>query len=562
MATDYPPSNPFRRKAPPTTTASAPAEHPHPSILNHIAYQQADPKSLSESVNSSNFDAPKKTTKKVRVQSPPPPSPSIPDSSSTIGEDTYSITAKPPTPVPHHKNDPFDSATEDTSEDEAVTKPIQVQAPANPFQKTLETMERPDREGPVVPPTNAASLGRASLDVDAFKRLLMTGNAGLGISTPPAVVQAHAHHGLGDGGSSTDTSSVSRQSIFEPIQEAHPESPRTSHEISEPEDDRRGVTEGSTAGRKKPPPPSSRHGKLIKVELRDDPPSIPLASSLPPSSSGSNQVFTSSPSQRSQTDLNKPLPLAPARASHDSEDRERLFDKESAGKTPEPPSPSASLRRKTPPAPPLARRRSQLVSDSRLMTRNDMGRLSPKAEEDSSSIISAIEIGRPRSDSARAPPPPPSRRPASVRGSSHHNPLTSPSTVSLPPVPPARGSSKSISGRTPSIKSLDISSPPISSNSTPSKRSSMMPPPPPPPHRHGRSSMEEGSRRTSAEQGRRSMDSARRGSEVSSISQLERVESPEPVGGTNGGHDILAEMSKLQREIDALRIKSEKERVT
>jgi hypothetical protein len=74
--------------------------------------------------------------------------------------------------------------------------------------------------------------------------------------------------------------------------------------------------------------------------------------------------------------------------------------------------------------------------------------------------------------------------------------------------------------------------------------------------------MEEGSRRASAEQRRRSTDSVRGGSEASFISQLERVESPEPVDPNNGGQDILAEMSKLQREIDALRIKSEKERVT
>ena len=69
--------------------------------------------------------------------------------------------------------------------------------------------------------------------------------------------------------------------------------------------------------------------------------------------------------------------------------------------------------------------------------------------------------------------------------------------------------------------------------------------------------MEDESRRTSAEHGRRSTDSARRGSETSST-HLERVESPEPVGGNNGGQDILAEMSRLQKEIDALRVRSEK----
>ncbi len=547
MATYYQSSNPFRRKTSLPTTTSAPAEQP--PVVNHIAYQQTD----LQSTNSLQNEVPKKVPKKVRVQSPPPPSsPSIPDSSSTIGEDSYSISVKPPTPIPRDEDDPFDGTSQDSSEDEALPVRKQAGAPANPFQKTLETMENPQREGLAISPTNVPGTSRASMDVDSFKRLIMTGNAGLGISTP---TNSHmpAQHGLGDGGSSTDASSLSRQSIFEAVQEAHPESPRTSHEISEPEDDRR-TADISTAGRKKPPPPSSRHGKLIKVELRDDPATISLAPSASTTTSPA-QIFNSSFAQRSQTDLNKPLPPAPARASHDSE-RESIFDKEAAGKTPEPPSPSASLRRKNPPAPPLARRHSQLVSDSKLSIRNDSGRLSPKAEEDASSITSAIDIGRPRSDSGRAPPPPPSRRPASVRVLSNHNPLTTPSSVSLPPVPPARGSSRSISsGRPPSVSSMDISSAPASSTGTPSKRASMMPPPPPPP-RHGRNSMDEASRRTSAEHGRPSTENVRRGSETSLIHHTESVESPELIARTKGPQDILAEMSKLQREIDALRVKS------
>jgi hypothetical protein len=400
----------------------------------------------------------------------------------------------------------------------------------------------------VLPSTSVSSPGRASLDVDAFKRLLMTGNAGLGLSTtsPPTQAQV-AHHALGDGGSSTDASSISRQSIFEAIQEAHSESPRTSHEISEPDDDRRGLTgdfQSSISGRKKPPPPSSRHGKLIKVELRDEPPTNTVQSPSTPGSITSQNYFSSSPvhSNRSLTDLNKPLPPAPNRASHDS-DRESIFDKESAGKTPEPPSPSSSIRRKTPPAPPLARRHSQLVSDSKL-TRSNSGRLSPKVEEENVSIA-AMESGRPRSDSGRAPPPPPSRRPASMR----HPPLSSPSTVSLPAPPPTRGSSRhSSSGRPPSVISLDLST----SNS---KRASVVPPPPPP-HRHGQQAQSPGtSRRVSGEQ-RRSIDNARRGSESSSVSQVERIDS------NPGGHDILADLSALQREIDALRNQSGNQRVT
>ena len=541
MSADLPSSNPFRRKGPPITTSSAP-ESPTPTV-NHIAYLQADFQSGSTDLE--NIDAPKKITKKVRVQSPPPLSPSIPDSASTIGEEAYSISAKPPTPIPRD-DDPFDSTTSDTSEDEAVQRPSK--APANPFSKTLEMMEHPERGGQAAGPTNITSSGRASMDVEAFKRLLMTGDSGLGTPTGQSAPQAHVTHALGGDGSSTDTSSVSRQSIFEPVQEAHPESPRTSHEISEPEDERKRLATEfySTLGRKAPPPPSSRHGKLIKVELRDDP---QIVQSPPtPGSITSPTYFNSSPRSitdpnRSQTDLNKPLPPAPRRASHDS-DRESIFDREAAGKTPEPPSPSSSIRKKTAPAPPITRRHSQLVHKSK-QAHNDAGRLSPKVEEETNTPTK--KENRPRSDSARAPPPPPIRR-ATVRGSSHHGQLTSPSAVSLPPPPPSRGTSGA--GRPPSVLSMDLSN---------EKRVSMAPPPPPP--RHGRrisiDAQSPGqSRRTSGEHPRRSIESARRGSASSSIREEESL------GSNVGRPDIMADLSALQREIDALRLQSEKERVT
>ncbi len=247
-------------------------------------------------------------------------------------------------------------------------------------------------------------------------------------------------------------------------------------------------------------------------------------------------------SLHSMTDLNKPLPPAPRRASHDSE-RESIFDREAAGKTPEPPSPSLSIRRKTAPAPPITRRHSQLVPKSE-QTHYDAGRLSPKVEEETNR---PTKENRPRSDSVKAPPPPPFRRPT-VRGSSHHGQLTSPSTVSLPAPPPSRGTSRA--GRPPSVLSMDLSN---------GKRASMAPPPPPP--RHGRrisiDAQSPGqSRRTSGEQPRRSIESARRGSASSSIREEESL------GSNVARPDIMADLSALQQEIDALRVQSEKERVT
>ena len=444
----------------------------------------------------------------------------------------------------------------------------------------------------------------------------MTGNSGVSTPTAQSASQAHVTHAFGDGGSSTDTSSLSRQSIFETIQEPHPESPRTSHEISEPDQERRDLI--STSGRKRPPPPVSHHGKMIKVELRDDTLEglpAPQVREQPPTPGS----YTTSQYLGSQTDLNKPLPPAPNRSSHDSE-RDSPFDKEAIGKIPEPPSPSSSIRRKLPPTPPLTRRHSQMKSDTKRSVSG--GRLSPKPEEEipnistvqvdsipqtissMSTVYTAEQHSRLRADSGgstRTPPPPPSRRPGSIRKSS--NPLqmtsspststialTSPSTVSLPPPPPpGRGSSYNNSRRPPSVHSMDISySPSSNNNATPinlHKRQSM-PPPPPPPHRHGRTSFEGNngstpsattSRRTSAEQPRRSVDSLRKGSGGSSSLQREILEDDDNVSsvgvvGSSGldegeagivdasasaqRHDVLADLERLQREIDALRIQS------
>jgi hypothetical protein len=534
MSQEYASSNPFRRKGASSASASTALESP-PTVDNR-AFQQA------EATTSQPADATRKPAKKVRVQSPHPPSPSSLDTPSTIVGDDDSIYNRVPTPG-QQDDDPFDNALSDASSEESDDKPSQ--APPNPFKKTLETMENSKRE-PTISKTNAATAGRASLDVEAFKRLLMTGNAGPGVSTLSTTPMPHLHHGLGDGGSSTDASSLSRHSIFEPVHEQHLDSPSTPHEISEPEDDRRGVDILSPAdSRKKPLPPSSRHGKLIKIELRDDPssmPTVPISNqqSSDRSSTGGAQSISSPSSSimRTPTDLNKPLPPAPERTSHDS-DRQSIFDLESAGKVPEPPSPPQSIRRKTPPPPPLTRRYSQRLPDARAV-RADTERLATSVEEEAQnqgiSNITTIDPttsgGAPRSDSGRAPPPPPSRRPASIRGSIYQTSSTSSSSLPVlsPTVIPVRGSS--LRERPQSVV-IDAGT---------NKRASMNPPPPPPPRNS------DTSRRTSGENSRKSWDSVRRGSQASSVQEDRYEERP----------DILADLTKLQREIDALRARGDR----
>ena len=530
MSQEYSTSNPFRRKGAASFSATV-APEPAP-VVDDRAHQQ------TEASNSQSVDVTKKAAKKVRVQSPHPTSPSDVDLPSTLAAGDGPAYNRAPTPS-QRDDDPFESASSDSLSEEDGAKPSQ--APPNPFKKTLETMEPSKREAISSKPS-VSHAGRASLDVEAFKRLLMTGNAGPGKTAP----LPHIHHGLGDGGSSTDSSSLSRHSIFEPIQEQSLDSPSTPHEISETEDDRRGMEIiSSPEGRKKPPPPSSRHGKLIKVELRDDPPSapvlpIPTRQSSHRSSSGQSESISSPSSSiiRSPTDLNKPLPQAPERSSHDS-DRQSIFDIESAGKVPEPPSPPQSIRRKTPPPPPLTRRHSQRVPDSRIV-RADMERLSTSVEEETSNqttpSISSIDPSAsrvaPRSDSGRAPPPPPTRRPASIRGSVQESSSTGSSSIpiSSPTSLPTRGS---LFRERPQSMVVDGGA---------NKRASMFPPPPPPP-RHS-----DTSRRTSGETSRKSWDSARKGSETSSVQEETQEERP----------DILADLTKLQREIDALRSRGER----
>ncbi|KAI9746001.1 MAG: hypothetical protein M1818_000682 [Claussenomyces sp. TS43310] len=561
MSAHLPSSNPFRRRSPAQVDPSNSNRPTTQSVVTH-------PLSLDTTV--ANLPSPNRTiakpVKKVRVQSPPPSSP-----------ENESIPRKPPTPIPRGdepsegQNGPFsvvDSDAFGSSTRESLTD-RSVGVPMNPFHKTLATLEHTDRDILTdLPPTiqkGGSSAGRTSLDVDAFKRLLMTGDAGVKPALPGSSGSSFTHVGqvvAHDGGNSTDTSSASRQSMFEPLQEPLAESPRTSHEISDIEGEHRRLrsdSQGSNPDRKKPPPPSHKHGKLIRVELKDDTTS-PIFEG--PSDQGSglyqprSEAAESTQALRSPTDLNKPLPAAPTRASHDS-DRESIFDREAAGKTPEPPSPTLSTRRKTPPAPPLSRRQSQLVSDSRL-TRTNSNRLPTNIEDGANPATGKSNA----QTNSKAPPPPPTRRPQSIRqmpqpasSSSSAGPLNNePDRLSVksgfvPPPPPTRMLSGRQSGRPPSVSSLDMSS----------KRQSV---PPPPPRRRASSKtsidtpmVSPGSSRPSGEF-LRSTDSARRGSSAShtSFPEFDALDARPP----QPANDILADITALQKEIDALRGHPEK----
>lgn len=646
--------NPFRRKS--NTTVNTDAGPPATSSPTSATTTSSDPTAPSPShhhlPSSSDFaralsslpktDAPpppvsfakKKPVKKVRVQSPPPSSPE-----STGAEHTY-----PKYPLP--ARDPDEESSGASASDEEVNgereDPFQNEAPPlpeealagwtgssmhglqsgigiaspsqpplpqlytgrgpppNPFQKTLEDIEREAKEGGQGSAEQAAGAGKAGMDVEAFKRLLLTGQG-------PTPSQA------GDGGSITESSSVSRQSIFE---SSHPpqETPRTSHEISEPEpeaeEEKRDLIStpqprGSRSRKKPPPPPATRHGKLIKMELKNKDQTVALESSSP--GAGFSAVSPTSPprpSSTSPTDFNKPLPPPPERADDDA--KNNIFEKEAAGKVPEldidpeadvvpaprpPTPPNMSHSSSTPvqnptstlrkPAPP-PRRQGHARSESNIP--EDPATTPPR---------SSLESQRSRSSSIRlniaAPTPPPPRRQAggghtrqspSVSSPVSNNNQSSPSfpfpagptspgsdeastaKLSPPPPPPQRNTSIRKSASSPSTRPLSKGFSGSGPAAVAAAAAAAAPPPPPPRTRGSSKGSIDGPGgllRT------RSVDSVRRGDGgVTPVS--EEVEAESNVEGgvddddtTAGGTSdeavraMLADLDALQREVDAAR---------
>ncbi|KAK1766425.1 hypothetical protein QBC33DRAFT_541014 [Phialemonium atrogriseum] len=515
-------NNPFRRKAPgsgappPPGQPGAPGSSPLPASVDlsgppaplpssdyFRSQLQALPHS-SQPPPSTSFQKPK-VVKKVRVQSPPP---SSPESSSSApdtyplggkGEEESSTSSDEGEEEEEEGEDPFKGApsplslSEEGQIGQIGTPPLSShRPPANPFQKTLE-----DRgQNPTYRPQleNPSSGGKGSLDVEAFRKLLLTGlGAATGTAAGPQTANPPAP--TGDGASTTDASSISRQSVFETT---HPqETPRTSHENSDPgDDDQLGLVSEPLAKtqpapstlRKKPRPPSSRHGKLIGVDLNQSNrnagqvPGGILQPSSPSRAGPSSSPGTSPPKQRPSTpsDVNKPLPPAPARSSLD-EDPESIFDKEAAGKVPEPiPDPDAAVlpppRPPTPPnasnstsaatlpqasrkpAPPPRRNpHARIESKASIAARPNatMTAVAPSGDEPDTARRSSVDSTRSRSSSLRvsihAPVPPPPRRPN--HGSRQSASFTSPSALSFSSI------ASSNSATSPTLPDLELSSP-------------------------------------------------------------------------------------------------------
>ncbi|KAJ4314000.1 hypothetical protein N0V94_006684 [Neodidymelliopsis sp. IMI 364377] len=419
--------------------------------------------------------------------------------------------------------------------------------PANPFAKTLASIE-PQQRGSREDRTSAegATLGnnRASLDVESFKNMLLTGKPyprqAKTTSQSPAAPSA-ASTGIAESGSSTDASSISRQSLLEPAHEAPLDSPRTSYDMAASEEDERGgLAPQRTRSKRKPPPaPAHRHGKLVSPRQ----PQTVSFESFTANEAAPSPVTRS----RNTSDANKPLPPTPVLSTpqlhNDAQEDTHDSTPPSADRLDESLSRSNSLQQKRAPPPvPLARRQSQLRQSSAenrsrssssltLSSQNSLevptASVVPTPGEVASSITTTASLKSP-------PPPPPSRRGARLSdiGASSANS----STTELPQRSTSVRTTASSHGPSSRRSTLDgelpLPDPAINrTSSTASKRSSLriassegagnvMPPPPPPPRRRpgsGRSSLDQQrpylpstspteSRRTSTEFRRTSTD--------------------------------------------------------
>ncbi|EXJ60093.1 hypothetical protein A1O7_04244 [Cladophialophora yegresii CBS 114405] len=500
-------TNPFRKssalKGPGASTS------PKPSLIS-------DPRGTSPGRLSLDTRVPSTSQKHVNFASPPaipispvsyPPSPESTRQEFPVAFPSPKTSYPPPTDYSQAlASDPFgaealdddhgviDQALENARANNEITTPgvlASAGAKDNAIRDTLgrvaSTPRRPVNKQPASDPKEPPGALRSTLDVDAFKRMLLTGDRG------PSVVQ-NTQAGptpVSDSGSSADTASISQHSIFETVQPAYDESPRTSDELDRNEASADRAGRGTISERaEKPPPPQSRRGKPIKDPVVPHGPTARFDNfinslSLP----SSHNVGSGTPSLKSPTIDGIPM-------------SDRAVP---AGTTDTP--------KKTPPAPPLARRKSQQAPKKPVLTRSSSSRTSVFTEVDGPPSPSTTN------SASKPPPPPPTRR---SNGTTDRRPSLD--VLSIPEEADA-GYLEAKAGlpQTPAYV----------------KRMSQGLPPPVPPPRRGR-----GSSRSSMETTRPTM---------ANLGIMESEGSEVDTPGSEH-RDILADLAALQREVDAARV--------
>ncbi|KAK0384566.1 hypothetical protein NLU13_8652 [Sarocladium strictum] len=444
--------------------------------------------------------------------------------------------------------------------------------PPNPFNKTLHDLEnakqreeelhhQEELEGAAL---RAGNLAKGSLDVDAFRRLLMTGKPQDGTASPlPSRSQivedlaGEVPDGLSSASSASESSSAANSPPVRPLENGAlgrsglavevtredlndaGEKKSRGHDNSGEESESSVSVQIGTRG-KKPPPPPPRHSRSTKT----------------PETSG----------MAGERDVHRPIPVAPAATEGDAES---LFDRDAAGKVPAPEVPShedqasppgvpatVSTPKKPVPAPPPRR------GHARTDTKSSPAALSPGKEEDTpprssmESHTSASRVEQATLGSKPVPAPPPPRRLQGNRSGSS-------SYTQGPASPGWEADTGHEEGESPSSKGA-------------------APPPPPPPARHGstrRPQSIHGDPKRGQESGGKAQHQRlgapapppprQRGSSKGSVDglaatavaaqhmqqqQQQQQEAPPAEGEVTGkGGDILADLEALQREVDAMR---------
>ncbi|EXJ73439.1 uncharacterized protein A1O5_03199 [Cladophialophora psammophila CBS 110553] len=509
-------TNPFRKSS--SLKGPGGSSTPTPTPTLNLT---SDPRGTSPGALSLDTRVHGTTQKHVNFASPPaiPISPvSYPPSPESTRQEFLSTFPSPKSPFPAPTDysqalasDPFAAEASDDDDDSAIeealenaranneiTAPGSITTKASREDAVKETLGR-FASAPRRPLNNQSAAGskdlsgssKSTMDVDAFKRMLLTGDRGSSSSRDTAVQSSQSGpNPVSDSGSSADTASISQHSIFETVQPTHDESPRTSDELDGSEVNTYRAQLGTISEKgEKPPPPKSRRGKP-----RKDP-------GTEPGPTAKFDNFINSLSLPSSRNVNSEVPSARSPSIDESLTSDRFT---SVGPLDAP--------KKVPPAPPLTRRKSQQAPKKPVLARSSSSRYSVFSETDG--------------------PPSPSF----------------PSSGSKPPPPPPARRANSTGDRRPS---LDVTSIPENANladtelrpgiqSTPSylKRMSQGLAPPVPPPRRGR-----GSSRSSMETTRPPM------------AHLDMVEAGGSDMGfpKSDPRDILADLAALQREVDAAR---------
>ncbi|KAF2148898.1 hypothetical protein K461DRAFT_324351 [Myriangium duriaei CBS 260.36] len=422
--------------------------------------------------------------------------------------------------------------------------------PANPFSRTLATIEQDSASGRL---DGDATKQKPQMDVDAFKRLLLTGNA-------DAVPERQANSAR-DTGNSTDSSFASKQSVSGSERDTQPESPASS--VSSLED---ASSEGETTADERlaeQAEQQARYREQVALTTRNT-----LSQLEPVTKTISFDDFDDEalePSHVEETTSNISAPPPPARPRRTGSDANK--------QPPVPPSPRMpgtptisefepqSRKGMVPPPPPSSRRQAH----GNLVTRNRSSSNTSQAPSIAESIPQEIQ------PSNRPKPPPPrapasrtiskeTRRPPSISEPSTDTlstqsaleaPELSNTTKSKPPPPPTRNTLKQPQqplNRTPSSSS-SISQ----SHRRPSP--SIAGAPPPPPRRRG-----EGKRTSiDASDSRRSSGHSFGADRRDSVSSLQRAAEEEAalrLKEQKPAVDMLADLDAFQREVDALRARA------